>query len=201
MNNIILIGAGGHANSCIEVLRTEKKFNIAGFVISNMNEIINKDYKILGFDKDLPIIKKKYNKALIAIGQIKDSSVREKIFLKLIKLEFILPIIKSPFSIIGKNTIIKKGTIIMHHCVLNSNSIIEENCIINTKALIEHNVKVEKNCHISTGAILNGGVEVKKNTFIGSGSIIKEGVKIGENCIIGAGSIIKKNLPRNSQVL
>ena len=58
MNNIILIGAGGHANSCIEVLRSEKKFKIAGFVISNINEIINKDYNILGYDKDLPIIKK-----------------------------------------------------------------------------------------------------------------------------------------------
>ena len=57
MNNIILIGAGGHANSCIEVLRTEKKFNIAGFVISNMNEIINKDYKIKDLNADVGFAK------------------------------------------------------------------------------------------------------------------------------------------------
>ena len=32
MKNIILIGAGGHCNSCIDVIELEKKYKIIGLV-------------------------------------------------------------------------------------------------------------------------------------------------------------------------
>ena len=32
MKKIILVGAGGHAVSCIDVIRQEKKFKISGLV-------------------------------------------------------------------------------------------------------------------------------------------------------------------------
>lgn len=32
MNDIVLIGAGGHASSCIDVIEAEDRFRIAGLV-------------------------------------------------------------------------------------------------------------------------------------------------------------------------
>ena len=47
MKNIILIGAGGHCKSCIDVIESEKKYKIVGLIDKNKNSI-NKNYKILG---------------------------------------------------------------------------------------------------------------------------------------------------------
>ena len=32
MKNIVIIGCGGHSNSCIEILESNKNFSIYGFV-------------------------------------------------------------------------------------------------------------------------------------------------------------------------
>ena len=41
MKKLILIGAGGHAKSCLEIIRQNKNFKIIGF-IDNKNKKIGK---------------------------------------------------------------------------------------------------------------------------------------------------------------
>jgi len=196
MKNIIVIGGGGHAISCADVILSKKEFKIFGFV-DNIKKTTHKDFKIIGTDKDLNLIRKKIKYAFIGIGQIKTSKKRELIFNKLIKLNFSLPIISSKHSYISKNVKIGVGTILMHNVVVNFNSIIESNCIINTGSIIEHDCFIGKNSHIAPGAIINGGVYINSGTFIGSGTVIKQGVTIGKNCIISAGKYINKNISDN----
>ena len=52
---IILIGAGGHAKSCIDVIEQQDKFKIAG-LIGKKEELGRKvcGYSIFGIDNDLP---------------------------------------------------------------------------------------------------------------------------------------------------
>jgi FlaA1/EpsC-like NDP-sugar epimerase len=46
MNNIILVGAGGHCKSCIDVIEKEKKYKIIGLVDNKKKGVIL-NYKIL----------------------------------------------------------------------------------------------------------------------------------------------------------
>ena len=195
---LILIGAGGHANSVLEIIEENKKYQILGF-LDNKKKNIFCGYKILGKDNLL----KKYSKncsAFISIGQIKNYKIRTNIFNKLILLNYDLPSFTAKSSFLSKNSSIGSGTILMRNVIVNANSSIADNCIINNNALIEHDVIISSNCHISTGVIINGNVKINKNSFIGSGSIIKEGVKIGKSCIIGAGKVIKKDIISGSKV-
>ena len=34
MDEIIIIGSGGHSNSCIDVINEENKYKIAGYVVA-----------------------------------------------------------------------------------------------------------------------------------------------------------------------
>ena len=52
MKNLILIGAGGHAKSCIDVIDSSKNFKILGLIDNTRTKKIL-DYKILGNDKYL----------------------------------------------------------------------------------------------------------------------------------------------------
>jgi len=195
MNEILLVGAGGHAYACIDVLELENKYSIGGFIEKDFTELHeHHGYLIVGSDNNLEALRLKYGCALITIGQIKTPKIRMRLFKLLKSLNYDLPVIKSPISYASRRAIIDEGTIVMHGAIINSNASIGKNCIINSNSLIEHDAWIGNHCHISTGAIVNGGVEIGHGTFIGSGAIISNSAKIGNNCIVGSGVILKKDL-------
>ena len=202
MPDILLVGAGGHANSCIDVLETSGVYNIAGLVEKDNHNAnsTNLGYPIIGSDRDLSKLRETYKYALVAVGQIKSPEIRIKIFHKLIELKYELPVIISPYSHVSNHASIAEGTIIMHHSVVNANSKIGVNCIINNKTLIEHDAIIGDHCHISTGAIINGNVTVKQGTFIGSATTVIQCIEIGEKCVIGAGLTINNTIASKSIV-
>jgi sugar O-acyltransferase (sialic acid O-acetyltransferase NeuD family) len=201
MDKILLIGAGGHARSCIDVIEEVEQFKIAGLV--EKDEEIKDDnlgYPVIGTDNDLPELRQQYNNALITIGQIKSPEIRIKLYQVLKKLDFKLPTIISPQAYVSKHTQIGEGSIIMHGATVNANAKIGINCIINNKSLIEHDAVIGDHCHIATGAIINGEVSVGNETFVGSGAVTKQCISIGNNCIIGAGVILKSDVDSNQVI-
>jgi sugar O-acyltransferase (sialic acid O-acetyltransferase NeuD family) len=190
MNKIIIISSGGHARSCADVIETEKKYKIIGFVDNNNKK---SDYPVIGKDKDLIKLKKKCSNIFIGIGQIKSNLTRKILFNKCKKIGFKLPVIKSPNSYISKKSKIGEGTIIMHGAFIGPNSIIGKNCIINNYSHIEHDCIIGDNTHISTRVTINGAVKVGKDSFVGSGTIVRENVVIKKKSIITFGSLIRKN--------
>ncbi len=201
MDKILLIGAGGHARSCIDVLEEENQFEIAGLVEkgeSLSNESLG--YPVIGTDDDLNDLRKQYKYALITVGQIQSPAIRVKLYQTLIELDFTLPTIISPKAYVSKHAQIGEGSIIMHGVIINANTKIGKNCIINNCALIEHDAAIGDHCHIATGAIINGEVCVGNETFIGSSAVTKQCISIGKNCIIGAGAVLKNDIESNKVV-
>ncbi len=187
MKDILIIGCGGHAKSIIEIINKEE-WNIVG-IIGQENEKNRKilNYKVIGTDNDIELLRKKYSFVFVAIGQIGSSNKRRSIIKNMKNYRFSFPIIKSKYSIVSSDVTINSGTSIGHGVIINPGAKIDDHCIINTKSLLEHDVEIGKYCHISTGVIINGGVKIGNNSFIGSGAIIREGLEIPPNSVISAG--------------
>ena len=100
MKKIILIGAGGHCKSCIDVIEIQKKFKILGLV-DNKKKFFMINYKIIGEDKELKKFSKKAQYALITTGQIKNSKIRESLFNKTLNNGFKFPTIISPIAYVS----------------------------------------------------------------------------------------------------
>jgi len=191
MKSIVLIGGGGHCKSVIDVIEQEGQFKIVGIV--DKTELLGSNilgYSVIGNDSDLDGLAKKYQYALITVGQIKSPSLRIKLFDLATKAGFTLPSIISPNAYVSKHSSIGNGVVVMHDAIVNASVSIGDNCIINSQALVEHDCAISKHCHISTNATINGGVAVKLGCFIGSGAIIKESTTIGKNSFIKAGSLV-----------
>jgi len=189
---IILIGGGGHCKSCIDVIETGSRFEVAGIVDMKKNigqKVLG--YEIIASDEDLDKLTKKFHYFLITLGQIKSPERRIEIFNLLDKLNVTMPVVISPLAHVSKHAKIGRGTIIMHHAIVNVSAIIGNNCIINNKALIEHDCVIGNHCHISTGCIVNGGVKTGTGTFIGSGAVCREYVTIPDFGFVKANSIYK----------
>ena len=192
--NIILIGAGGHALSCIDVIEQENKYNIRGLV--GLKDEVGKKisgYDVIATQDELVNLSKDFRYAFIAIGQIKSVKLRIDLYESVLNTGFKIPSIISPQSFISRTVQIGEGTIIMNGVILNSGVRIGNNCIINSKALIEHGTQVADHCHISTGAILNGDCVVESKSFVGSGAVVKHGITIKTSSFVNMGQIVTKN--------
>lgn len=187
--DIVIIGGGGHAKACIDVVQCCDMYNIIGYVDREAKLDPRFNISYLGNDDTLDIYIPTCS-FLIAVGQIKYPQPRSNIFLKMLKNGAKFPSIVSPYAYISKYAEIGIGTIVMHGAILQANVKVGDNCIINDRAVLEHDVIVGDCCHISTSTTLNGGVEIGTNTFIGSGSTVKNGVHIGKNVIVGMVSIV-----------
>jgi sugar O-acyltransferase (sialic acid O-acetyltransferase NeuD family) len=192
--SLILIGAGGHARSCIDVIEQQGQYQIAG-LIGMPDEVLTKHlgYVIIGTDSNLPELAKNYRYALITIGQIQTAEHRILLYQQALQFGFQLPIIIAPTAHVSRHAVLGAGTIVMHGAIVNAGAKVGNNCIINTLALLEHDTIVEDHCHIATSAILNGDVAVGAGSFVGSGSVIKEGVAIGKDCRVGIGLTVRHN--------
>lgn len=192
--DLILIGAGGHAHACIDVIEQSDQYRIAGLVgLPEEVQARHLSYSVIATDSDLPELVKAYQYALISVGQIRSPDSRTRLYRQATALGFHMPVIIAPTAHVSRHATIGSGTIVMHGAIVNAGARVGTNCIINTGALLEHDATVGDYCHISTGAILNGEVHVGAGSFVGSGSIIKEGVTLGKGCVVGMGLSVRHN--------
>ena len=191
MDDIIVVGCGGHAVSVIEVCRSSE-WNVIGLVKrdNEANRVIN-GVETIGSDEDLGRIRTHVNFAAIGIGQIKSPEPRKQIFDKLISLQFSVPIIVARSSTVSPHAELAVGCVVHHNCFVNSNARIGDNTIINSGSIVEHDVQIGQHCHISTGVIINGSASIGQGSFVGSGSVVYQNAKIPEFAIIPAGTIVR----------
>lgn len=195
MQDIILLGIGGHAKSVVDSIEAGNQYSILGFldVKEKQNETY-RGYGVIGCDDDLEtLFKQGIRHAFITIGLMGDCTLHQKLLNKLLRIGYTVPNIIDPSAILAKDVTLGIGNYIGKLAILNSHTTIGDVCIVNTRAIVEHDTTVHSYSHIAIGAILCGNVTIGQQTFIGAGSTIVQGISIGSHCLIGAASLIYKN--------
>ncbi len=201
MEDIILMGAGGHCKVIIDIIKSNNTFNIVGILDPQNKGFSILDIPIIGDDDLLIDLKKKgVSNAFICIGAMGSASfsVRNNLFVKLRSIGFKLPKLIHRNAVVSDFSSIGDGSCVMAGAIVNAGAIIGENCIINTGVIIEHECIIRDNTHISPGVSIAGGVKIGSNTHIGIGSTIIQGINIGDSAVIGAGAAVISDISHNS---
>ena len=179
--SIYIYGASGHGLVVADIAKS------CGYEeIIFLDDDKNKGYKAF---EDI-----KENKNFhIAFG-IGNNQIRTKVYNKVKKYNFYLPILIHPSSIISPSAKIEEGTVVMPNVVVNSKASIGKGVILNSSCVIEHECTIEDFVHISPKVALAGDVKVGEFTHIGIGSNVIQCLKIGKNSVVGAGSVVVKNI-------
>ena len=191
MPEIVVVGGGGHAKGIISLLKRFPSYRLLGYTdLRDQGDILGIHY--LGNDSQLAVIQKKYRGclAVIGVGGVTISKVRNGIKQKLELLGYKLPAIISPTAVIGEEVLIGNGTVVFDGVVVNTGTRIGECVILNTHCTIDHDCVIGDFSHIAPGATLCGGVRVGQNSILSSGSIVIQYKTIGESCLVGAGATV-----------
>ncbi|MCI8314832.1 MAG: acetyltransferase [Lachnospiraceae bacterium] len=200
MEDIILLGLGGHAYSVVDSIEQAGKYNIIGFLdTEEMQGKCYRDYRVLDTDDAL----QKYfdsgiGNAFVTIGFMGHGNVRNRLYRKLKDIGYTVPNIVDETSVISESAELAEGIFVGKNAVINANAKIGKMCIVNTGAVVEHDCTIGDFSHVAVGSVICGGVSVGKQTLIGANATVIQGKKIGNHCIIGAGTVIRKDVEDDS---
>ncbi len=199
MEDIILIGGGGHCKSVIDSISKSKEYNIIG--ILDLHDKVGDEIlgiKVIGTDDKLEYYYKSGIKnAFLTVGSIGDTRLRRKLYSMTLNIGYSFPNVIDNTAIVSDKVKIGHGNFIGKGVIINASTKIENNCIINTGAIIEHDCHIESFCHIAPGTTISGNVVIGENTHIGANSTIIQNIEIGRDSVIGAGSVVIRNIGNN----
>lgn len=111
------------------------------------------------------------------------------------------PRLVHPFSTVGLDVIIGKGTFIQAGVAITTQVNIGQGCLINLNATIGHDVSLGDYSVVNPGATISGNVLVGKSVLIGANATILEKVSIGDGARIGAGAVVTKDVKQGETVV
>lgn len=194
LDEIVVIGGGGHAKVVISVLR-KLCYCIFGYTdLKDHGLVLGVPY--LGADRELAALAagpKKLN-AVLAVGQLGLGEIRYELWMRLPLSSLSFPLIVSPRAIVNEGVSGGEGAVVMDGAVINSGATIGRGVIVNTNSTVEHDVVLEDWVHVAPGATISGGVTVGRFSMIGAGATIIEGIKIAVGCMVGAGATVVHHL-------
>ncbi len=201
---VVGLGAGGHARVLIEILRLNHDFELIG-LLDNDPRLKDKDVlglRVLGSDAMLPELKAKgISRFFIGIGSVGSSSKRKQIYEGALALGMNPVSSIHPAAIISPSATLGRGCMIMAGVVINSLVKLGDNVIVNTGAIVDHDCWLGNHVHVATGACLSGTVRVGHGAHVGSGAVIRNNIGIGDCAIIGVGAAVVKDVEANEIVV
>lgn len=199
MEDIILLGIGGHAHSVVDSIEQLGQYRIIGFLdVKEKQDEEYKGYHVIGTDDMLEnCYQKGIKNAFVTVGYLGEGNIREKLYKELKRIGYMIPNIVDKNAIVASDVRLGEGNFVGKQCVINANAEIGSMCIVNTGAIVEHDCYVGDMTHIAVGTLLCGQVTVGSNTLIGAGTVVRQGVNIGTHVIIGAGMTITKDVKNN----
>jgi len=179
MNDILIVGGGGHAKVLATLLKKHEDWNPIGYTDPEDNgPLLGLPY--LGTDKViLSLISDKALKHVaIGIGLVDPTEHRAGVIRKIQAMRLSLPSICSPNATINEDVEIGEGSIVMDGAVIQPSVKIGCYSIINTGAIVDHDCTIGDHVHIAPGVTLSGNVNLGDNILVGTAASILHGIKI-----------------------
>lgn len=184
---IIVVGAGGHAKVCIELLRAMGE-NIAYCVGAPDSPDNCLDVPILRGDENLSFLRSEgYSRVFVAVGS---NRLRERLSVLCTEQGYQLVSAISPRAIISPSATLGRGVAVMAGAIINAETVIEDLAIINTGATVDHDCRIGQAAHIAPQCALAGNVTVGNHSFLGVGCKVIPETRIGERVTVGAGAVV-----------
>ena len=196
--DIVVVGAGGHAKVCIELLRA-MKIEVAWCVAGSDAPGQCLNVPVLAGDDHMARLRAAgYGRLFVAIGA---NRLREKLAGMALELGYELVSAVSPHAIISPTARLGAGIAVMAGAIINANAVISDLAIINTGAVVDHDCQVGRAAHVGPQTALAGNVEVGDQVMLGVGCKAIPGVRIGAGAVVGAGAAVISDIPAGVTVV
>lgn len=191
MKQVLIIGAGGHAQVAADILLRMADVGMEVEPIGYLDD----DPRLLGsMWLGLPVLGPTaaldliaHDAVLIAIGH---NQTRRRLYERFRARGEQFIIARHPSAIIAPDVQIGAGTVIAARATVNPGARIGANVILNTGCIVEHHNRIGAHAHIAPGATLGGDVVVGEGALIGIGATVLPQGAVGDWSTVGGGALV-----------
>ena len=187
----VIIGAGGHAVSVAETVRSAG-YSLVGFT---SNDDIGSTLLGLPVTKDLP--DEHVSSGGVVIIAIGDNSTRERVWREISASVPIdqLPAVSHASAVIAPSARLAAGCIIMQGAIVANEARVGLGALLNTGSILEHESVLGDFASLAPRAVTGGRVQIGARTAISIGAVLKHGLAVGEDTVVGGSSFVDRDLP------
>ena len=180
---IIGYGAGGHARSLLEALRSAGEYEAVALVDDDPDragaEVLGVPV-VAGLD-GVPGVEH----AFVGVGGVTDRETRARVFGRLLEAGFTLPPVVHATAAVSPWAELGRGVQILALAVVNA---VAHDCVVGASA------------HLGPRATLGGDVTVGDGAHVGMGAVVVEGVRLGAGAFVAAGAVVTTDVPDGARV-
>lgn len=191
-DGVVVVGSGGHALVCIEVLR-EGGYPIAGCLSDDPDSAApGLDAPIVGCSADIArLVGEGARLFFVAVG---DNRARCRLAGLVSAAGEALVAAVSAHAVVSPTAVVSPGALVMPGAVVNARSSVGAGAIVNTSASIDHECSLGGWSHVCPGASLAGRVTVGEGALVGVGASVIPGRLIGAWATVGAGAAVVRDV-------
>lgn len=187
-SRLLVVGAGGHGRSVAEAAELSGYFEVVGFLDDSVpaGETVM-DVPLLGPVASLALHRAgAADQAIVAIG---NNSVREKLMMQLVAVDFDLATVVHPQAIVSPSAVLGAGAVVMAGAIVGTEARLGVGSIVNCGAVVDHHATVEDFGHLGVSASMAGGTVLGRGAWMQAGSALGYGVKVGAGEVLLPGTV------------
>lgn len=199
---IIGLGAGGHARSLLEALRSGGRHEVVA--------LLDDDPAKVGTDMlGVPVVAASelerfradgVGHAFVGVGGVRTAQVRRATLVRLREAGFELPAIVHATAAVSPWAQLGAGAQVLAGSVVNAAAVLGDGAIVNTAAVVEHDCVVGMSAHVAPRAVLGGHVTVGEGAHVGMGAVVVEGLAVGAGAFVAAGAVVTVDVLADARV-
>jgi len=188
MNQLLILGAGGHAKVMAEAAEAEGVWQHIA-LLDDRHALLDGTLRwpVLAEIEQAGRFLSEYSHATVAVG---DSRRRLEWLDMLAGFGFLIPTLIHPAAWVSTSASLAEGCVVMANATVQADAHLGRGCIVNTGASIDHDCSIGEGVHICPGASLGGEVVVGNGSWLGIGCSVIQGVRIGDHVTVGAGAAV-----------
>lgn len=194
--DIVVLGAGGHAKVVAQSLRRSGGWHIVGFIDEHDPARAGEAFcgaAVLGGRAALAGLREQGVSAVaIAFG---DNRARLALDAALAAQGWQRPAIVDPTAQVADDVRLGPGCYVAAGAIVEPGSSLGRQVIVNSAAVVCHDAVIGEGVHLCPASCLGGHVQVGPRSWIGIGSVLRDRVCIGADVVIGAGSLVLGDVP------
>jgi UDP-hydrolysing UDP-N-acetyl-D-glucosamine 2-epimerase len=202
---LVVAGAGGHARSVLDALRTSRApFSpaactdpdpaLCGTTVAGV--------PIAGDDDILPaLLCDGVRAACVGVGGVGDNRPRAVVHARLVQLGFELPAVVHGSAEISRTATVGAASVMLAGAIVAAGTTIGEDAIVGSGAVVEHDCSIGDHVHLASGCVLGGAVSIATGAHVGLGATVLQGRTVGEWAVVGAGAVVVHDVPAGETVV
>lgn len=196
MQDIVVIGAGGHAKVVARSLRECGGWHVAGFVDDQNPARAGERFggaTVLGGRAALAALREQgVAAAVVAFGH---NRARLDFDAWLAGGGWQRPAIVDPSARVGDDVVLGPGCYVAAGAIVEPGVALGRQVIVNSAAVLCHDGIVDDGAHLCPRSCFGGHVRIGPRSWIGIGATVRDRVRIGADVVVGAGALVLRDVP------